>query len=117
MSRLSNSGSRCHCGLLLSKSRAWTKDNPGRRFLACLDYDSDSKRRGYKYSKWVDMEDPNVIDIIMGLMQEKQELKNEVMSMWKELKKANQYARKIENRPASPANPCSILRASVLFEF
>ncbi|XP_021723966.1 uncharacterized protein LOC110691356 [Chenopodium quinoa] len=95
MSRLSNSRSRCHCGLLVSKSRAWTRDNPGRRFLACPDYDAKTDKRSCKFFKW----DPNAwqTEVILGLMQEKQELKNEVMSMRKELKQVNKYARKIES--------------------
>uniref|UniRef100_A0A803LJX4 GRF-type domain-containing protein n=1 Tax=Chenopodium quinoa TaxID=63459 RepID=A0A803LJX4_CHEQI len=48
---------RCNSSLLVSKSRAWTKDNRGRRFLACPDYDTDTGRRGSNYFRWDDQED------------------------------------------------------------
>ncbi|XP_021742737.1 uncharacterized protein LOC110708819 [Chenopodium quinoa] len=101
MSRLSHgyvlgSPLRCHCGLLVSKSRGWTKKNPGRRFIACLDYDAETERRGCKFFRWLDREEPTnwQTRVILGLMEDKEKLKNELISMRRELTEANHVCRK-----------------------
>ncbi|XP_057247571.1 uncharacterized protein At4g04775-like [Beta vulgaris subsp. vulgaris] len=106
MSRNSYGGSmppipkRCHCGFVVTKIRAWTRDNPGRRFVACPDYDAETDTRGCKLFKWCDVEEPIEWqkNVILGLMEEKQELRREVMLLRHNLKTANEKARKIESK-------------------
>ncbi|XP_010669412.1 uncharacterized protein LOC104886637 [Beta vulgaris subsp. vulgaris] len=76
----SQDGKRCNCGQYISKTRAWTKDNPGRRLYACSNFDADTNTRGCKYFKWIDEEDPTdwQRDVILGLMEDKRQLSNEV---------------------------------------
>ncbi|KNA19934.1 hypothetical protein SOVF_056870 [Spinacia oleracea] len=49
------SPSTCHCGLpAAGPLKAWTMQNPGRRFIACKFYDYATGRRGCGFFEWVD---------------------------------------------------------------
>lgn len=89
-------GKRCNCGLYISKTRAWTKDNPGRRFYACPNFDADTNIRGCKYFKWVDKEDPTDWQrhVILGLMEDKRQLSNEVEVLKRKLMESVVLGRK-----------------------
>ena len=88
---------RSHYGFVITKIRVWTRDNPGRRFVACPDYDAETDTRWCKLFKWCDVEEPTQWqkNVIWGLMEEKQELKREVMLLRHNLKTTNEKARKI----------------------
>jgi hypothetical protein len=49
-------GDLCFCGVLCAKRVSWTRENPGRRFIACKNYDPNSKWRGCKKFKWLNEE-------------------------------------------------------------
>ncbi|KAK9675618.1 hypothetical protein RND81_11G018900 [Saponaria officinalis] len=55
-SRISQGSSpmTCHCGKSLALVKSWTSMNPGRRFLACNDYDYETGRRGCDFFQWYD---------------------------------------------------------------
>ncbi|XP_010667071.1 uncharacterized protein LOC104884170 [Beta vulgaris subsp. vulgaris] len=47
---------KCSCGVPIAKVRSWTKDNPGRWFLACKFYHPETGHRGCKFFRWVNDE-------------------------------------------------------------
>ncbi|XP_056688872.1 uncharacterized protein [Spinacia oleracea] len=89
---------RCYCGFTVSIQKTWTKENPGRRFIACPDYDVETNRRGCIFFRWIDEQEPTTWQtiVILGLMQDKQSLAAEVDSFRTKLSEANNYARKRE---------------------
>ena len=65
----------CFCGVPCAKRVSWTRENPGRRFIACKNYDPNSKWRRCKKFKWID---ENVVDwqkeVALKLIDEKDKL-------------------------------------------
>ena len=49
----------CFCGVSCAKRVSWIRKNPGRRFIACKNYDPNSKQRGCKKFIWIN---ENVVD-------------------------------------------------------
>ena len=68
-------GDLCFCGVTCAKRVSWTRENPGRRFIACKNYDPNSKWRGCKKFKWID---EDVVDwqkeVALQLIDEKDNL-------------------------------------------
>lgn len=76
------------------------RDNLGRRFYACPDYDPQTNQRGCKFCRWFDVEDPVEWQraIIVSLMEENKKLRNEVLQLRKSLEESNQSCRKMESQ-------------------
>ncbi|XP_021762064.1 uncharacterized protein LOC110726848 [Chenopodium quinoa] len=74
---------KCNCGLPLAKLTSWTRENPGRKFLACKFYDPNTETRGCKCFEWVDTEDGTdwQRDVINQLLLDKKLMKAEVNSL------------------------------------
>ena len=47
-------GDLCFCSVPCAKRVSWTRENPRRRFIACKNYDPNSKWRGCQKFKWID---------------------------------------------------------------
>ncbi|KAH7841386.1 hypothetical protein Vadar_029227 [Vaccinium darrowii] len=84
----------CHCGKPSPMRKSKTKENPGRRFLGCGDYEKGKKNCDYFY--WIDpdFKDKEKEDKIEALQSEKralhlkcQEMENVMQEALKENKK------------------------------
>ena len=85
----------CYCGYDVTVQRGWTTKNPGRRFVACPDYDVHNNSRGCNYFKWVDNEQTDwQKDVILKLMEERRKLQWEVEFFQRNLELANKKIRK-----------------------
>lgn len=91
---------RCDWGYGMSTIRAWTNDNPGRRFVACPDYDPQTGRRGCTYFHWVDVDDPIALQtqVILNLVSDKEKLQRDLASYKGNIAEANTTARKVQTQ-------------------
>jgi GRF zinc finger protein len=86
----------CYCGYNVSMQRGWTVQNPGRRFVACPDYDAHSNTRSCNFFRWVDKEMTDwQKEVILHLMDERTKMHWEVDALKRKLELANKKLRKI----------------------
>ncbi|KAL4311510.1 hypothetical protein GQ457_01G005740 [Hibiscus cannabinus] len=65
-----NSSPLCYCGVPAALRTSWTKDNPGRRFFGCPNF--QKKIRNCRFFKWFDAEIPDRSKVvIVGLLKSK----------------------------------------------
>lgn len=85
----------CYCGYDVFVQRGWTQQNPGRRFVACPDYDAHANIRSCNFFRWVDKDMTEwQKEVILQLMEEKSTLQREVEGLKRKLELANEKVRK-----------------------
>lgn len=88
----------CNCGYRVVVGQCWTENNPGRKFLACPDYDSLTNTGGCKVFRWFDEGQTYwQKEVILRLKMENERLVAENNSLRTEISGLHQAERKREN--------------------
>lgn len=84
----------CYCGYDVSVQRELTHQNPGRRFVACPDYDAHANIRSCNFFRWVDKDMTEwQKEVILQLMDERTRMQREVDRLKRKLELANKKLR------------------------
>ncbi|XP_021856971.2 uncharacterized protein [Spinacia oleracea] len=106
---------KCYCGLPVARLTSWTRDNPGRKFIACQRYDPVTETRGCKKFEWLDEED--CVDwqrnVTNALLLDKKLLKVEVNALKSEVDDLSGQRRCLLNESDNLKLKCKALMSEV----
>ncbi|XP_021734054.1 uncharacterized protein LOC110700763 [Chenopodium quinoa] len=115
MSLISSSPSKykkCNCGIPMARLTSWTRENPGRKFLACKFYDPNTETRGCRSFEWVDEDGSDwKKEMINQLILDKKLMKGEMNSMRREIEDLTGQRRCLSSENDNLKIKCKALNA------
>ncbi|CDY42340.1 BnaC02g17170D [Brassica napus] len=116
-----NNGVLCHCKCEAPIVRAWTRENPGRRFYGCRGFGVGNGHESCNFFRWYDVEKPHgwqylALQEAREIMQEQKEeianLRAKVRSLTHEC--SNEFSRELEDEMKEKGEECEALKREVL---